>query len=438
MLAHVREFDNQYGRMWTIIFGLFFVLGILVSISGILYLLALNLDYIDDDYENLNIDWKVFTTAADNLADNEPIYTEPDYTVGTAINYRYAPPFALFVGLFIDWLAFDTWAVIWLIVNIILYVFIALYWYKALAIRATLFATALYLLTSIWNTDLQSLWYFGNITGLLMFLAAVIVLWIKDERYIPAGIITGLILLTKPHWAFPAVLALISVGSASTNLRSSIIIFLKSGYFQSTIATYIATMLVFLMAKSLGTGLDYLKEYFSVLIDISANYDYADPGELSLEHGLSNTLHRIFGNRSWLGSVALLIKLSFLISFIWALRRVIAVGKQRDLGNLVLVGGYLTAMFMIPEMQELILTPVVFFVLWSGGNRVSQLIILPTLVYVMYALPSLTTVALQIDVPLLSEILPISLITLVLLYSAFIHEIYRLTQSPKLVKAEER
>ncbi len=428
MLAHIREFDNQYGRIWTAIFGLFFVLGILVTIAGIIYLFAINLGYMDDDYDNLNIDWKVFDTASDNLADNEPIYTEPDYSIGTAVNYRYAPPFALFVGIFINWLPFDTWMVIWLIINITLYVLIAVYWYKALNIQTTLFTSAIYFLTSLWNTDLQSLWYFGNITILLMFLSAIVVLWIKDEKYIPAGIITGLILLMKPHWGFPAILALVLIDPASTNLWSSIKVFFKSRYFQSVVITYLSTMAIFVLIKGPSAGFDYIKEYFNILIDITTHYEYAKPGELSLEHGLANTLHRVFGVQNWIGEIVWLIKIIFLGSFLWATHRVIQASKQKELGNLVLVGGYLTAMFMIPEMQELILTPVVFYGLWNIGDKTSRILILPTLVYVMYALPSLTTVALGIDAPLLSEVLPISLITLILLYCAFIHEIQRLTK----------
>ena len=427
MLSRIREFNEQYGRVWAAIFGLFFILGMLCTFATFSYTVALNLDYVEDDYEELNGDWRIFADAAQNLANNEPIYE-----TGISLNYRYAPSFALFLGVFTNPLPLRTHALIWFFINVGLYVGVAIAWYRALGLRTSLLTMSLYVLGSLWNSDLQALWYYGNITTLLMFMAAYVVIWLKEEKYIWAGVFTGFIFLTKPHWAFPIIFALLILNPQSRSLWTSFQTFLKSKYLGAMIGTYITTMLIFVVVKGPTHGLDYIKEYFKVLFDISTNYIYSDQGALSTEHGLQNTLHRLFGYPSWIEPVTWLLKLTFGLSFVWIINRVIKTGKQLELAPLVLVGSYLTTMFIIPQMQELIFAPVVFYVIWYFGTISSRIIIFPTLIYLMHSLPAFIILIAELDIPILAEVLPISFMSLLVYYGVLLYEINRLT----IVKAD--
>ncbi len=299
------------------------------------------------DMTSANSDKAQYDLAANSIAQGQPIFMLGPWS--SLNTYRYSAPYAWLHYL----LRFNT--TLWILINVVCYV-AAVY----LLIRAAprilprdLAGAFLYWLVpfAVFNSGGAANITYGNIVAQLMLCAVLAGIAFYNKK----GWIGGLLLLypalTKPQWLFPIALPLVLRDWKT--FRGTVI---------GLVAAYIGANAAFIFMNPNGVsyGIDNIRLYGQYLLDAQQNYPWKGQWALTVEHGVLQTLYRLFGIQPWVATLLMAIRLA-LVGF-W-IAQLVRLWQRRDsiqsqsyvLSALLLTGEtYLIGMLILPEMQELV------------------------------------------------------------------------------------
>ena len=286
--------------------------------------------------------------------------------------YLYHPGFAwLFSKL--NTLGARSLGVLWFGLELSSYLLALVVWPKALdELGAPECADALrrwgpaLLVVTTWFTDL----YFLNVVGVL-FLAAGVVAWLlASERDLGAAALVAVILLVKPHWAFPASLPLLA-GQWRRAARLAL----------GIAACYLAANLSYLLLVDRAYGLEQLRDYARELHSADRLFPWGGQWQHIKTFSLQQGMFLLFGRAEWVWALVKALKLAAVGVLVLRL----ASSLRRPSPRAVVWGMfavYLSAMLVLSENHELTCGACIFACLRASRDRFVRSF---TLLYLGYA-----------------------------------------------------
>jgi hypothetical protein len=354
-------------------------------------------------------DTQVYLEAGAAYRSHQPLYILGALSTYSDLNYhhhfRYHPAFAALMSLLPQTSAVKVGWMLFLCVS---------------------YAACLYLWTKVFNhhkftnslifaaiaADWLGVLAFGNVSPFLALISVLMTLSIQREKYAQAGLLGVIALLTKPHWAFPLLLPLLN------RKWRGFAITLLSAYFG-----YIIVNLVYLAAATPDYGLQSLRDYVTFTLTLPARIPIWGTEAMfdTMQNSLTQTFSRYLGIGVLASVLTIVTQFGALSFFAWSVYRVVV--KKRGNPLLVMLLGYVTAMILLPQIDELILGGVVFAALQMGSQPLAKKFSCVYFVQALYEIPTVIAIFTGIHWLYVPEVLPVFMISLVALFSALIIEL---------------
>ena len=406
-----------------------------------LYVAAPMLDLGPEMTEGMGIavDWRVYQNAGCAQANHTPIY--PSGAWSDYSNFRYHPVIALAVSPLcaVDPAGPYTIVVIGLVLA---YLAGLALWARVAAAcgfpaRTLETIQNLLPLAAVASAFLANTAY-GNIGPALVPLSGALVLALLRKQSVPAGLLTALIVLFKPQWAFALVLP-IALGEWRLLGRTLLV----------AVAAYAAVSGVYVVLSGPAYGLDMLRSYVTFMAGISANYPWRGSEAMfqTVEHGIYPTLLRYADFQVWVrpAADALKVLLTGIVAWqflrAWRVRARLDPARYLQAALVLVLLTYVLGMLLLDQLEEALLAGVVFAyviaIAGTWGDRMSRLIALPVIFYLLFEIPMLLSIVTEIWWLALHEIIPQTLIALLLLLWALVRLLGRLLANPGRVPAAQ-
>ncbi len=256
------------------------------------------------DFDHLPLDLGVYLQAGWRFRQQEPLY--PDEDLEDMMIYQYSPSFALVfsVVLFIPppillgaitglyFLGFITLFLIW-------GQYFRTYRLRK-ALNTLIWLLPVWLLYSAFWVDLG----FMNLYIMMALLASLLIFYVIEEKLLPAAVILCLILLSKPHYAFPALVPLL---------------FKRHRFFLKMLLLamvgYVAMSIITVLVAGVTYGVAQYRLYLHFLTNLSRDFPFSagKDGLLGYNHSVKQVLIYYLGNSRRVWIIADAVKYTLLV-----------------------------------------------------------------------------------------------------------------------------
>jgi hypothetical protein len=355
--------------------------------------------------EKINVDLKTYFTAGQNLSVQAPIYELGSWK--TEINYRYHPIFAwLFSHVTVQ--AQLTFQQVWAPLMAIVYLLGVFVWYRAVRQldpeieKRFLFFLPLAIVASEWLATLG----YGNVALVLVVLTGLLTLVLANKSPFWAGVLTALIILMKPQWAFPLLIPVV--------LKDWKLLFRTLAI---AAVVYGIISLVFVVAVGPNYGVKTLQDYVTFMLRAPGNYPWMgqEAAFNTNQNAIYQTWLRYFGFQGWVQPVSLISQVLLLVAFLITLVRAWSSKTSMTVVLAFLFAGYAIGTLMLSEIQDCTLGALIFVYILSTGNKRARLIGLPILLIIVFEIPGLVFLATGIQWFNWPEVFPMRLIVYLLI-----------------------
>jgi hypothetical protein len=413
----------QLNRTQKILWGVTLVV---MTLHLLLFLLTpLSPNYTPEVWrEHGSSDLVVYTDAAAALTARQPLYalTKEQWTlinengvrVPTVQVFVYTPPFALIFSIFSSVLPFRYLAICFVIVLTLAYFASWYVWYrvfKALKLDAVANTVVLWMPVALTFTGWYANLYYMNIIPILLLLTGLLTWALITDQAVLAGLCATAILLAKPHWLFPFLLPIV--------FRQWKLFFKAIGV---TVVGYLVVNAAFIAIVGPTYGVQQIRDYVTFLTNGQkfVPLDGITPTFTTENHSIDQTLLHYFGFQPWVFPASTAIKLALIaivvVMIVWSWRFHLRPETDGQIGLMFIWLGYLVAMVFLAELYEVFLSILIFIFLQPYLSRRLKWIGMLVFAYIWFEIPSAIGLATNINVLILSQSLPLTLITLLILY----------------------
>jgi Glycosyltransferase family 87 len=382
----------------------------LFHLLGIMGFMLADPTYTEEESREWS-DIVTYRDAAHALSQRQDLYEINGWE--DEMTFHYHPTFALGVSV-MDSLSMRVFSVLWLLLNVSAYLGAIYVWYRILMLLdlpPVMDAYKTWLPLTIVFTEWFVNLAYGNIASLLMLFSGLVVwAFVKDRPHL-ASLAALPLALFKPQWLFPLLLP---------------IVFRKWRFFllmvSGLLVLYVMASGLYLLAVGRDYGQDSLEDYYTFIQQGGRDY----PWEMGtkafdeMNHSWEQIFLSYFGEQTWTGAATLIAK-GLLLAILGGL---ILLAWQRDVtlsGSPELVLwftglGYLVALSLLPQLWEVLNSVVFFLFIRSVKNPFIRRVSLLYLVYAFYEVAFIVGYATGIDLLILPQSIPLTMLTLLLVY----------------------